>query len=190
MQNGIQQRQESAYDLSRFQVLVVEDSPFIGGLMVSALREMGVGKATAAKGVADARERILKQNAVPSIENIDVVIVDWLMPDGNGSDLLGWIRAHKTDTIKYLPVIMCSAYASQEMVEKSRNNGVNEILVKPVSAEKLARRILYVIDRPRPYVSNEDFFGPDRRRQSKSFTGIDKRKMQTEDLEEEHEQLQ
>ncbi|PJB72302.1 MAG: response regulator [Alphaproteobacteria bacterium CG_4_9_14_3_um_filter_47_13] len=188
-QNTQEPKQERAYDLGRFRILIVEDSAFIGSLMCSALREMGVGKALTAKGVTEAKEKIATLNDNPSPDNIDVVILDWLMPDGRGSDLLSWIRSQKSETIKFLPTIICSAYASEELVEESRGRGANEILVKPVSAEKLAKRILYVIDRPRPFIASKVFFGPDRRRKIKDYEGQNKRTTKPHEIEQEYEQL-
>ena len=185
-----QSRLEAPYDLSNFKLLIVEDSAFIGNLMNSALTEMGVGKIIGAQSMEAAKEKILNFNAVQSSQNIDVLILDWLMPDGKGSELLDWLRHHKSDTIKYLPVVICSAYASTELVEESRDKGANEAMVKPVSAEKLAQRILYVIDKPRPYISSPTFFGPDRRRKKQKFDGAEKRTTDPSDIEEEHEQLQ
>ncbi len=182
-------KREKAYDLSTFRVLIVEDSAFIGNLMTSALNEMGVGKVILAKGLMEGKEKILNFNAVMSSQNLDVVILDWLMPDGKGSDLLQWIRAHKSDTIKFLPIIICSAYASTELVVESRDKGANEAMVKPVSADKLAKRILYVIEKPRPYISCPSFFGPDRRRKTDKFTGEERRKIKPNEIEVEHEQL-
>ena len=54
--------------------------------------------------------------------------------------------------------------------------------MKPVSAEKLAQRLLYIIDRPRPFVKAPGFFGPDRRRKVEEFKGEEKRIRSTEDL--------
>lgn len=183
-------RQDKAYDLGNFRVLVVEDSTFIANLLASTLGEMGVGKVIIANNISAAKEKILNHNAVVSSQNIDVVILDWLMPDGMGVELLDWARQHRSDSIKYIPIIICSAYASTQLVEESRDHGANEAMVKPVSAEKLARRILYVIEKPRPYISAPNFFGPDRRRKTDKFTGQDRRKAKPEEIEEEYEQLQ
>ena len=49
---------------------------------------------------------------------------------------------------------------------KARDAGVNEFLVKPISANTLFERIEALIERPRPFVRLEGFFGPDRRRKS------------------------
>ncbi|MEM7680293.1 MAG: response regulator, partial [Pseudomonadota bacterium] len=42
--------------------------------------------------------------------------------------------------------------------------GTTEFLVKPFSANDLARRIAYVINKPRDFIETSDYFGPDRRR--------------------------
>ncbi|MBI4030833.1 MAG: response regulator [Proteobacteria bacterium] len=181
------QRQDKAYDLSRFRLLIIEDSAFIGSLLTGALKTMGVGSIIMASSFAEARQVIARCNAFSSTDNIDVVMTDWLTPDGEGEDFIKWIRENRADSIKYLPVIVCSAFADRDLVEHSRDSGANEVLVKPVSAEKIAQRILYVIDKPRAYVQAPEFFGPERRRQDKRFDGTDKRVMRQEDIEVDHE---
>lgn len=177
-----QQKRDKAYDLGAFRILVVEDSPFIGSLIVSALQKMGVGKAILAETIAQGREQISFFNKEAGPKNIDIVILDWLLTDGKGADLLAWVRAQEADTIKYLPVITCSAYASAELIEEGRDLGANEAMVKPVSAEKLAQRILYVIDKPRPFIFSSGFFGPDRRRRAMQAPGEERRTIKPEEI--------
>lgn len=183
-------RQKKAYDLSKFRVLIAEDFPFISELMSSSLKEMGVKQIFKAENGAIAKDRILNYNAVVSSSNIDVLILDWLMPEMNGEELLKWIRAHKSDSIRFLPVIICSAYTSREMVEKIRDLGANEAMVKPVAADKLASRILYVIDKPRPFIKTDTYFGPDRRRREEKFIGEDRRKITAEEITTHVEELE
>ena len=72
-------------------------------------------------------------------------------------------------------------------VRMARDLGANEALVKPLSAKKLANRIMRVVDYPRPFIRARDFFGPDRRRKEKPFRGDDRRKMKTEEIRVLHE---
>lgn len=183
-------KQKSAYNLHGFKVLIVEDYPFMAELITSMLRELGVGNMLVANSGKEAQEMVLMFNSDPGSRNhIDLVITDWLMPDGNGIEFMNWIRGHKKDEIRFLPVILCSAYASEDVVVEGRDNGANEVLVKPVSGDRLAKRIVYTIDNPRPFIKAPDFFGPDRRRQDKKFEGEDKRKTTAEEIKEYHEQL-
>jgi two-component system chemotaxis response regulator CheY len=181
-------KQRNAYSLARFTILIVEDYPFMSELVRTMLREFGVGNLFTAENAENARNILRTNNETGSRTPIDIVLVDWLMPDGNGVNFIKWIRNHKSESIKFLPTILCSAYASEDVVITGRDNGANEALVKPVAAEKLAKRLLYVIDNPRPFVKAPGFFGPDRRRKDDRFPGDDRRKISESDIEQIHEE--
>lgn len=178
-----------SYSLASFRILVVEDYPFMADLLSSMAREFGVGNILLAESGNEAKEMIMMFNSDPRGSHIDLVITDWLMPDGDGKDLIKWIRDSKKDTIKFLPVILCSAYTSEAVVTTGRDCGANEVMVKPLSAKKLADRILHVIDHPRPYIKTENFFGPDRRRKEEEFKGEERRVTQSDEIKEYNERL-
>ncbi len=176
------------YSLHQFRILVADDFGFMADLMSSMLREFGVGSMMIAESGNDAMDLLRIANADAGSRNhVDIALVDWLMPNGNGIDLLHWIRTHKKPSIKFLPVIFISAYTSEDVVIAARDNGANEAMVKPISAEALAKRILHVIDHPRPFVKAPGFFGPDRRRKEKRFEGEDKRVTDAETIKVNHE---
>jgi two-component system, chemotaxis family, chemotaxis protein CheY len=181
------QSQDLVYDLSPFRILIVEDSSFILGILYSCLRQMGVGEVLRASSGKRGQEQILRHNDANSLKNIDLVLMDWLMPDGNGAELLKWIRSHSRDSIRFLPVVVCSAFTDAELVSMSRDLGANEVMVKPVSAEKIAMRMLRIIDDPRPYVQSSGFFGPDRRRKIKKIKNQERRKEKPQIVMESHE---
>ncbi len=60
------------------------------------------------------------------------------------------------------------------MIE-ARDAGVNEFLAKPICAAGLYGKIRSVMERPRPFVHSDDFFGPDRRRKRSAFIGTERR---------------
>ncbi|MDP7143486.1 MAG: response regulator [Alphaproteobacteria bacterium] len=181
--------QKQLYSLRSFRVLLVEDYGFMADLVSSMLREMGVGFVKTVSSAKEAQILLTQYNAdsVPR-DHFDIVITDWLLPEISGATLISWIRDHKLDSIKFMPIILCSAYTSEEVVVEGRDKGANEVMVKPVSAEKLSKRMLYVIDNPRPFIKAPSFFGPDRRRQDKTFPGEDRRKIQAEEIETNYEQ--
>ncbi len=159
-------------------------------LMTSMLREFGVGHIVHAASGNQGREMIALHNASDDPRNrIDVVLLDWLMPDGDGLELLKWIREHSKDSIRFMPAVLCSAYASEDVVTVGRDHGANEVLVKPLSAQKLASRLLYVIDKPRPFLKAPGFFGPDRRRKEESYAGDERRVSTAEDIKQYHERI-
>ena len=61
---------------------------------------------------------------------------------------------------------------------------------QPKQSKTVSSQTLNVIDKPRPFISAPEFFGPDRRRKVEKFTGEDRRTAKPGEIEEEHEQLQ
>lgn len=179
------------YDLSKLTVLLAEDSHTMQALISSMLRSFGVGDVLVCGGANEAIGLLTVTQArkkSSDIKGVDLVLTDWLMPDGSGADLLDWIRSSKDDDVRFLPVVVISAYTTERVVSMARDRGANEALVKPVSGMKLAQRILATIDNPRPFVSGGGFFGPDRRRQALPFTE-ERRQISADMIKVSHEQL-
>ena len=53
---------------------------------------------------------------------------------------------------------------------EARDAGVTEFCVKPITAIEIYRKMVEVIDHPRPFVRTKTYFGPDRRRQADPVT--------------------
>tara|TARA_B100001989_G_scaffold158531_1_gene113560 strand:- start:73 stop:579 length:507 start_codon:yes stop_codon:yes gene_type:complete len=158
---------------------MVEDSSYMHSLFSSMLKVFGVGDIMTCDNAKDAIELLtITQARTKSryINKVDIVITDWLMPQGSGEDLIKWIRSHEKDSIRFLPIIVTSGYTTEYVTNKCRDLGVNETLVKPISGTSLAARICSVIAKPRPFIQSEDYFGPDRRRQEMVFAGEERRK--------------
>lgn len=171
------------YDLSNFTILVVEDSVYMQNLITQMLKVFGVGDIMTCENAHEAIEVLTVTQARSQskyITEVDIVLTDWSMPEGSGEELLQWIRGNKKDSIRFLPVIVVSAYTTNKLTALARNLGANELLVKPVSAKGLASRITSVIENPRPFVDAPGYFGPDRRRQDAKFSGADRRVQEAE----------
>jgi CheY-like chemotaxis protein len=188
---SLQVNNRKTYDLKNFNILLAEDYDFMKNLVAMMLKEFGVGNIMTCSDAVEAREllTISMASSGAGVKGIDIVLTDWLMPGGSGPDLLKWIRNHKKDAIRFMPVMLLSAYASENIITVARDGGANEALVKPVSAEKLASRILTVIDRPRPFIKAPDFFGPDRRRQTRPILFDDRRITEAEEIKVHNERL-
>ncbi len=177
--NVLPHKDPGPYDLSNFTVLLVEDSIYMQSLITSMLKAFNIGDIIVCSDAKEAQELITISQARRKsrfITDIDIILSDWLMPDGSGKELLTWIRGHDDDNIRFLPIVIVSAYTTEHITSVTRDLGANEILVKPVSGKGIASRICSVIDNPRPFIETADYFGPDRRRQNTAFTGEDRRK--------------
>ncbi|HEY8190020.1 MAG TPA: response regulator [Micavibrio sp.] len=173
------QNNQDIYSLRNFRMLLADDYDFIRNMVLSMLKAFGVGHVTACSSGQQAIEIMRINHAAVSSGTerpFDIILTDWMMPDGSGQDLIKWIRNHPSDQIRFMPVMMLSTFASARTVMTARDCGANEILVKPVSAQKVASRILSIIDNPRPYVKAISFFGPDRRRKDRAPSGEDRRR--------------
>jgi PleD family two-component response regulator len=71
--------------------------------------------------------------------------------------------------------IMMIGHANTRRVIQARNAGVDEFLVKPISARGLHSRLLTLVDNPRLFVRTVNYTGPDRRRHCRPFDGPDRR---------------
>ncbi|MBV6657009.1 MAG: response regulator [Devosiaceae bacterium] len=117
----------------------------------------------------------------------DLVVTDWVMPVFDGIELTRAIRNQSSSVNPYTPIIMVSAFSERSRVIRARDSGINEFLVKPVSARELFLRVENCVISPRPFVKTQTFFGPDRRRfVHPNYTGPRKREGETSD--EEHEE--
>jgi DNA-binding response OmpR family regulator len=82
----------------------------------------------------------------------------------NGIELAHEIRTNALSSNRMVPIVLITGYSALSRVAQARDAGVTEFLVKPFSANDLAKRIAYVINKPRDFIDSHDYFGPDRRR--------------------------
>lgn len=146
-----------SFKFEKLSVLIVEDTIPMRKLVTSVLDTLGVGTILTAQDGDQGYNVFCK-------ENPDIVIADWHMLPVSGIELVRRIRKDANSPNKMAPIIMMTGYSAMPRVSEARDSGATEFLVKPFSANDLARRIAYVINKPRDFIETEDFFGPDRRR--------------------------
>lgn len=186
------QQKPKAYDLSKINVLLVEDSSAMRRLLTSMLRAFGVRDVLTAESGREAQEIISitqSKNRSAKIRLIDLIVTDLVMPDGTGEELILWIRRSQDDEIRFFPIILISAHTTEKMILSARDSGANETLAKPISGGGLAGRILSLIDNPRPFIKAPNFFGPDRRRKAMPFEGQERRITSAESIKVHHERI-
>jgi CheY-like chemotaxis protein len=105
-------------------VLVVDDEPDNRDLLMVALEYFGAS-ATAAATAAEAID-ILQQSPP------DILVSDIGMPLEDGYWLIRKVRSSASDTIKRLPAVALTAYASEEDRDRAIGAGYDEHLTKPI----------------------------------------------------------
>ena len=86
------------------------------------------------------------------------------MDSMDGLELIEKIRNDEDSPDPFVPIILMTGYSNQVRVETARDSGMTEFLAKPFKARDLYTRIVQIIEKPRQFVKNDYFFGPDRRR--------------------------
>ncbi len=111
--------------------LIVDDNAYARVLASAVLVEAGIGRIAEADGGADALLRLMS-------ERFDLVLLDWYMPEISGAGIMRVLRDRRFGHASRTPVILTTAYASRDNVDKARAMGVNEVLVKPFRAEHVS----------------------------------------------------
>jgi two-component system phosphate regulon response regulator PhoB len=132
-------------------ILVVEDEPAIQELIAYACRTNGF-EVRCAETVAAAREAVTGE--LP-----DLVLLDWMLPDRPGIDLLRDLRGD--ERTRSLPVIMLTAKGGEADKVTGLDAGADDYVVKPFSPRELVSRIRAVFRRRAPELSGEALsYGP------------------------------
>jgi two-component system, chemotaxis family, chemotaxis protein CheY len=145
------------FKFEKLSMLVVEDTLPMQKLLVSVLDALGIKNVTTAQHGDDAFRQFC-------LHNHDIILTDWLMTPMDGIALTRQVRKNMISPNRMVPIILITGFSAWQRVEEARDAGVTEFLVKPFTANDLARRVAHVINKPRDFIESQDFFGPDRRR--------------------------
>ncbi len=112
-------------------ILIVEDEAGIRELLMDALQIKGF-TVTAARNAQAANAAI--DNGIP-----DLAIVDWMMPQVSGVDLIKqWRRQERT---REIPVIMLTARGTEDDTITGLEAGADDYIGKPFSTRELIARV-------------------------------------------------
>jgi two-component system phosphate regulon response regulator PhoB len=126
-------------------VLVVEDEPAIQELIAVTLERHGHSVRRAA-GAKDAYASVAQ--SLP-----DLILLDWMLPDGAGPSLARRLRAEART--REIPIIMLTARAGDDDKVAGLESGADDYVTKPFSPRELEARIQAVLRRRAPHVSKE-----------------------------------
>ena len=124
-------------DISGNSILIVDDNDSNRDLLYRRLKSLGFQCLQASGGI-EALEVLQK-------EKIDLVLLDVLMPDMNGIEVLNEIR--NSDLQSDLPVIMVSGFDDVRSVAKCIAIGASDYLSKPVDSIVLGAKVVAALER-------------------------------------------
>jgi two-component system, OmpR family, alkaline phosphatase synthesis response regulator PhoP len=117
-------------------ILIIEDDNFLQGLEASKLEKEGYKVITASSG-----EEAIKKINEP---NIDVILLDLILPDFDGFEILKKIRV--TEVLKNIPVIVFSNLSEETAIKKAKELGSTDFMVKSnFTLDELVKHIKTVL---------------------------------------------
>jgi len=121
-------------------ILVVDDNQDIRDLISHFLSADGFHLFTATDG--ESALNILKRN------QIDLVLLDVMMPGISGLDLLREIRANSDKKLRDIPVMMITAKTGTDDIDKALSLGANSYIVKPFRGNAIREKVRAILELP------------------------------------------
>jgi PAS domain S-box-containing protein len=128
---------DSVQTAGRERILLVDDDADARAATRRMIERLGYG-VFEAENMASAM--VLLQEPAPVA---DLVVTDYLMPGGLGTELAAMLAQHRP----YLPVILCSGNLASLDISDLAAANIAATLEKPVQARKLARTLRQVLDK-------------------------------------------
>lgn len=116
-------------------ILIVDDSESIREALAFGLIEAGFDVCKAING----------KDALPYFDQnkFDLLLTDFHMPEMNGLELIKEVR--KMDEHRFLPVLVLTTEAQQDIIRQAKEAGATGWLMKPFEIEKLVTTIRRVL---------------------------------------------
>ena len=134
----------AGYERLRPKVMVVDDDPIIGSVLAGALNRGGCD-------VAVFRSSTEALDAFDHLE-VDLAVVDWIMPDLDGLSLVDVLKARSPD----LPAMLITSYGEHAEVQAARTDGrFSIVLDKPFDLRHFISAVQSCLNEASGGASNE-----------------------------------
>ena len=110
-------------------ILIIEDEVTLNKMLAEGLKEYGYQ--------SDVVETLKDGEYYLDIRNYDLVLMDWMLPDGNSVDIIGDIKSTTPKTV----VVVLSARDDNESEIEALRAGADDYIRKPFDFDVLVARI-------------------------------------------------
>ena len=110
-------------------ILIIEDEVTLNKMLAEGLKEYGYQ--------SDVVETLKDGEYYLDIRNYDLVLMDWMLPDGNAIDIIGDIKTNTPKTV----VVVISARDDNESEIEALRSGADDYIRKPFDFDVLIARI-------------------------------------------------
>ncbi|MDD2567296.1 MAG: homeostatic response regulator transcription factor HsrA [Thiovulaceae bacterium] len=110
-------------------ILIIEDEVTLNKMLAEGLKEFGYQ--------SDVVETLKDGEYYLDIRNYDLVLMDWMLPDGNSVDIIGDIKSKTPKTV----VVVLSARDDNESEIEALRSGADDYIRKPFDFDVLIARL-------------------------------------------------
>ncbi len=119
-------------------ILIADDSATMRAMVAATIEELGDYRIIEAVSGFEAL-RLLPR------DQVDLILTDINMPDINGLELISYLR--NNPNYKNIPVFIISTEGSEKDIEKGKQLGADEYIVKPFSPAVLQQLIALYLNK-------------------------------------------
>ncbi len=117
----------------RQRILVIDDNADIRELVAFVLQKENYEVTTAPDGVSGLR--LIKENKP------DLILLDVMMPDFSGFEVLEAVRKDKDSKVQAIPVLMITSKSATVDIDQALELGANSYIVKPFRPTNLVQKV-------------------------------------------------
>ncbi len=119
-------------------ILIADDSKLTRAIVKKVITANGISQNSVLEAVngIDALE-------IVSQETIELLLLDWMMPDLDGLDLIKKMK--ESPELSKVPIIMMTVVNEFDKVQQALSYGIEDYLIKPLSHEVLWNRIYSIL---------------------------------------------
>lgn len=143
----------TADSIAKRRILVVDDEPHIGRIIQMKLEQGPFEVVLAEDGEAALQ-------AIERDPEIELVVLDLMMPKLSGLDVLARVRAN--ESTRTLPTVILTAAGEEDQQRNAMRLGATEFLTKPFSPKKLYTMVAQLLGVPVPPTATGEHFIQDK----------------------------
>ena len=130
-------------------IVLIEDSKPMQMILRSMLTALRAQRVRVFDNPTDALKSMLR-------EPPNLILTDWRMPGMSGYRFLRAIRTPQLQPLCFVPVIVVTAHATEQVIHDAMRAGAHMVMVKPVSPSALYERINWLLSDKRQFVIGEE----------------------------------
>lgn len=148
------------YQFDNIRVILVDPNPQFRQSLKGALWDFGFSSVDMTGSINQLEEAIEGDLA-------DVLILNTSFADGMLCDIIRDLRHSVIGSNPFPVTIALSNDKEPDHIKRIINAGFDDIIVQPITAQEIYKRIIHKIECRKPFVVTHDYVGPDRRKRER-----------------------